>query len=557
MIKLPNLGGDRRNDDGSMPIAMLIAIVGVSLSALLTTMVTTRISDTGLVERRVLALHAAQAGLDVGLGQVRSAELADSRTGEVSGAVGLLPCRGAMTGTVGAGNTSAYTVSVVYYAVDPQGKTDAWLADARNQVPCAAGGSGTSEVPSFARFTAVGTAAGPHGTLTRTLSGTYVLHTTNANIYGGLVRAYKTTTTGSDYCIAAPALTATHPDWAVGEAVTMQTCSPGALEQTWTYNDTLQYVLTASQTPSRTLGLCLDSVWPRSTTLNPNDSAPVTLQTCQATAPAKYRQMWSLNSSSLLLGTNIAGDDLSSTACLYRAGGQANNDFDGDVLMSYGKNGCGATADRRWQPDAAVGAGMAGSDAGRKAGMVVNYKQFGRCLDVTDLVPTKTFLISWPCKQNPKPEKVDWNQKWTLPKLPSDTDPSAKGTSRNKVKGVITDYVTKGDFIGTSWCLQSPMVAGGYVRMIKAEGGVCEGGNNQKWTVFGHTDKYATSYQIQDGTGELCMGPRDSAYFSPADLYNNTSKIQMTRCDGSTLQKWNADKNVIEALALKDVKETE
>ena len=556
MMKLPDRSGDRRRDDGSMPIAMLIALVGVSLSALLTSMVTTRIADTGVVERRVLALHAAQAGLDIGLAQVRGAVTTDTRTDEVYGDVSLLPCKSAMTGTVGAGNSSTYSVRVVYYFVDPQGKTDAWLADAKNQVPCSADGRGTIDVPAFARFTAVGTASSPRGTLSRTLSGTYVLHTTNANIYGGLVRAYKTTTTGSDYCIAAPALTSTHTDWAVGEAVTMQTCSPGALEQTWTYNDTLQYVLTASQTPKRLLGLCLDSVWPRSTTLNPNESAPVTLQTCQATAPAKYRQMWSLNSSSLLLGTNLAGDDLSSTACLYRVGGQGNNDFDGDVLMSYGKNGCGATADRRWQPDAAVGAGMAGSDAGRTAGMVVNYKQFGRCLDVTDLTPTRVFLISWPCKQNPKPDKVDWNQKWSLPKLPSDTDPSAKGTSRNKVNGLITDFVPKGDYAGT-WCLQSPMVANGYVRMIKADGVVCEGGVNQKWTVYGHTDKYATSYQIQDGTGELCMGPRDSAYFTPADLYNNTSKIQMTRCDGSTLQKWNADKNVIEALALKDLKETE
>ena len=85
----------------------------------------------------------------------------------------------------------------------------------------------------------------------------------------------------------------------------------------------------------------------------------------------------------------------------------------------------------------------------------------------------------------------------------------------------------------------------------------CTGASNQQWTVYGNTDQYATSYQIVDGTGRYCLQPRDPNA-DPADLFqavNKVAKIYVAPCDGSTLQKWNADKNIIGGLALKDVTE--
>ena len=59
-------------------------------------------------------------------------------------------------------------------------------------------------------------------------------------------------------------------------------------------------------------------------------------------------------------------------------------------------------------PDAAVGAGAAGASSGQ----LVNFNQFGRCLDVTNQDVTSAYLIAWPCKQAPDPTNVAWNQRW-------------------------------------------------------------------------------------------------------------------------------------------------
>lgn len=519
----------RRGDDGSLPIAVLITLVGVSLSAMLTSMVVNAISDSNLQARRVLALHAAQAGLDIGLAQVRGAVKTNAITGAEEGDRSALPCS-PLTGTVGAGNASSYTVSVNYYRTDPQGKDAAWLTD--NAISCATV-NGPQYVPAYARFTAVGKAVTGGRTLTRTLSGTYVLHTTNANIYGGLIHAYRTSSSVKDYCIAAssgdPSTT----------TVTMQLCSPGAVSQTWAYTDNLQIVLVASQKPSRPLGMCLEA---GTTHVTGN---VVTVQPCQGSKPSMYRQQWSFNGSAEFVGSELTAGTNTDGSCFYR-------EFDGvadsQLLLVVNSSACNTSSvnARRWSPDAAVGAGMAASPAGQAVGQLVNYNQFGRCLDVTEKNVNFGHLIAWPCKQNPNPANVEWNQRYNLPAL----DSSKAGTADNHATGTITTNN------GTLYCLTSPLstAVGQYVQTK-----TCTGANNQRWTVYGETNKYASSYQIIDSTGQYCLQPRDPKSANP-DYYQPTtykiSKIYVAECDGSTLQKWNADQNVIAALALKDVKET-
>src|SRR5207253_1331455 len=64
--------------------------------------------------------------------------------------------------------------------------------------------------------------------------------------------------------------------------------------------------------------------------------------------------------------------------------------------------------------DAGVGAGAAGPSTGQ----IVNFNQFGRCIDVTDQNVSSTFLIVWPCKQAPNVASLTWNQRWTGPAIP-------------------------------------------------------------------------------------------------------------------------------------------
>ncbi|GIE77867.1 hypothetical protein Aph02nite_38170 [Actinoplanes philippinensis] len=520
----------RRGDEGSLPIAVLITLVGMSLGGLLTSMVVNSITDSNLSARRVLALHAAQAGLDVGLAQVRGAVKANAITGAEEGDRAQLPCS-PLTGSVGGGNESSYTVSVAYFRTDPQGQDADWLDD--NAISCVTV-SGPQYVPAYARFTAIGKAVTGGRTMTRTLSGTYVLHTTNANIYGGLIHAYRTSSSVKDYCIDAGS---GDPNGAT--PVTMQLCSPGAVAQTWAYTETLQIVLVASQKPSRPLGMCLQAG------LTHVADNVVTVEPCQGTKPSLYRQQWSFNGSAEFVGSELTAGSNTDGSCFYR---QFDGAADSKLLLLVNSSGCNTSSvnARRWSPDAAVGAGMAASPAGQAVGQLVNYNQFGRCLDVTEKSVTFVHMIAWPCKQNPNPANVEWNQRYGYPAL----DPAKAGTAENHATGTITTNN------GAVYCLTSPSSPDLYQYVTTKS---CTGAGNQRWTVYGETNRYATSYQIVDGTGGYCLQPRNPKA-EPPDYYQPTtykiSKIYVAPCDGSTLQKWNADQNVIAALALKDVKET-
>src|SRR4051812_29402072 len=70
---VPRRLGTRNSDRGSMPMALLVSLVGMALSAALVPIVVGQITSTRTVSARAFALQAAQAGIDVALGQLRSA----------------------------------------------------------------------------------------------------------------------------------------------------------------------------------------------------------------------------------------------------------------------------------------------------------------------------------------------------------------------------------------------------------------------------------------------------------------------------------------------------
>ena len=89
------------------------------------------------------------------------------------------------------------------------------------------------------------------------------------------------------------------------------------------------------------------------------------------------------------------------------------------VILLNG-TGCnqGYNNKQTFQPDAATGAGAAGIGVtvpGKPVGQLVNFEQFGRCVDVTEKNAAYAYLIAWPCKQAPDKANLDWNQTWELP----------------------------------------------------------------------------------------------------------------------------------------------
>ncbi len=202
-----------------------------------------------------------------------------------------------------------------------------------------------------------------------------------------------------------------------------------------------------------------------------------------------------------------------------------------------------------FSPDATVGGGQAASAIGRSIGQLVNYAQFGRCLDATGGDPNASHMIAWVCKQNPNAGQVMWNQRYDLPDLPV----GLAGKAGNFAPGTITTTYTDSKGKSVKICLQSPL-SGDYGRYVLTR--ACDSGADQRWTVHGQTDAYFTSYTIVD-SGGLCLTPRDPKLPNP-DLFqevNKVTKIYVATCDGSTLQKWNADSNIINAMPLKDVNE--
>ncbi|MGI8665517.1 MAG: ricin-type beta-trefoil lectin domain protein [Jatrophihabitans sp.] len=487
-----------------MAMLMLVVTVGLSLASLLIPAILSQSQNSRSSMTKVRSLHAAEAGVDIALGAIRAANNSGP-TGDTT----KLPC-GTLSGTVSNTSGTNYSVSLDYYVTDPSGQSAGWLAS--NKMRCATG-YGTydpataTSVPRNAILTSVGTSSVGNLSSTRTIQSTYVFQTSTATTNGGVLRIYPTSTPNApQMCMDA----GSNP--IIGTAIVLQPCStstPPAAQQTFSYNADLSIQLvssTASVTPN---GLCLDSTIPRAV------NNPITLQKCYAAGSAPYNQQWSINDVSAIEGAK-ADRSLDGSSCMNAATQTAGT----PVLLQAS---CGNSYDTSttWVPSPTVGAGAAGTTYRQ----LVNLQQFGRCLDITNQTFASAFLISYPCKQNPTPTAVAFNQRFTYNTL------------------LQTFYTTDGS--GVTECMDNPGNDGGYVTFQ-----LCDGLADQRWASHGsiaqdtgtaQTDwSYDQRYAISDPSYNLCLSLGDTT-----DLYQGQySKIVMQRCDGSSEQKWNAAANI-------------
>jgi hypothetical protein len=291
------------------------------------------------------------------------------------------------------------------------------------------------------------------------------------------------------------------------------------------YDANLNLVLAATRSGT-SLGMCLDAGTPHA------DGNLVQFQPCAVTT--QPQQQWSINDQA-----NFEGTSNGSTLDGFCFNVQS-PDTPGSFVVLGSVATCHKSYDNieTFQPEAAVGAGASGPDAGQ----LVNFSQFGRCLDVTEQNVLYSYLISWPCKQAPDPTYVKWNQKWQLPTIASG---ASSGTGTIVTRPVLGSY-----------CLHSPgsTAPGVYVTVLPCPLGLTP--VDMTWTVNMNTGAYATSYVIMDSNG-YCLQPTDPDA-TPPDFYPKgkvISKIIVADCNGSTLQKWNAPPNVLNPLPLKDITE--
>ena len=496
---------DARADRGSLPLAMLLILAGLAASSLLVPTVAGQLAATRAGADGVRALSAAEAGLDTAMGQIRAAT-----DGTGAGDLTRLPT-GALTGSTGPDGTLRFRVTLGYRDLDGRDMTSP-----PNDQP------GSAVLVSTGSAAATGDlTAGAAGT--RTLQAVYSFRTSNENIPGGQIHVRSA---GADLCVDAGA--AQPP---AGAPVTMQSCAGAPPQQLFAYNPDLTLTLVSSRTAANPSGMCLDAGSPHTV------GAAVKLQPCAGPAVSPAQQ-WSANDVANLMGTSdgVRLDGFCFTVLQPDTAGSP-------VVLANGSR-CNGNYDnvQTFQPDAAVGAGAAGAATGQ----LVNFKQFGRCLDVTNADTNAGYLIAWPCKQAPNPADVRWNQKWRLPAV----DPATRtGTGRISVR-----------YNGVDHCLRSPgATRGAYPTVAPCPAGSLPA--DMTWTVYGATGTYATSHQIADrtqpaGSPALCLTPADPNA-TPPELYVNTyytgppiSRLVMRVCDGSAWQKWNAPADLTRPLPL-------
>jgi hypothetical protein len=509
----------QRDDTGSLPLAMLLTVIGVGLSGLLASTLNAQLAASRATAQRAEAADAAQSGIEIALGQIRTARNATTNAGDYT----KLPC-GPFTGQVSVGTKQSYTVQVYYLTAQPPAGGVAWAQT--NKLACSAGGTLATGKPTYVLLSSTGKAVS--GQAGRTVNATYRLHTkSRQNVAGGLIRLYGATS--PELCMAAPS--ATPP---AGATLTMQPCDAASATQRFAYDPTLNLALTASRADGST-GMCLDAL---------AHGDPVLFQPCApATAPVN-RQQWSLNDRGNFEGWN--GTNPNSTCFHLTAPGVAGSQV---VLhataadpagVSQQDAACGGdyTTSRTFTPDAEVGTGRAGAATGQ----LVNFDQFGRCLDVTADNVGADHLVIWPCKQKPS-GTIQWNQVFTLPAF-TGTATSANGRIVTKTPD------------GQEYCLLSPGSTSGYVKVQLCSAAPAAA---IQWTRQGATGVFATAYRIESTYGAptgvtYCLTPTDRTATAPDLWQQGASKSVLRVCDSSAAQKWNALPTILSS-ALTDVSE--
>lgn len=528
----------RRDDAGSMPIALLITLVGVTLSAGLTNLVVGQTRDSRASADRTAAVAAAQAGLDLGLSKIRAAVTAGA------GDITKLPCTtaaGTLTALSGTSTATPprYSLSIGYFLVDPSSligdlgpigdltnlskliagttsvsglltslgqplPTGTGLTDALSSAVGCAGGV-LSQVPLFGLLRSSGTVGGA----TRTLYATYTFHTTEETIPGGHVVIAGT---GGLYCLGDSS-----PSPTAGDPVRAVLCTSLDKQAKFIYPKNLSLSLSLSRsTTAYPYGLCI-------TAANQNALQPAVFEPCSPTKIATQQWSYDVNAQTYYGTSN--GTSSSGFCLTMLTPGLLLSPI---VLKASGAYcGVSGAAGRAMVPDANVGAGAAGTNTGQ----LVNYSEVGRCLDLTNEDVTGSWftsrflapaLITYPCKQTFS-GTVYWNHKWTGPSV---------ATGDTQTTGQIYTVPATGTYANKPYCLNSPGAGGGYVWVA-----ACTlGGSALQWTVYDATPLASTAYQITDKFGH-CLQAAGS--LGAAYQYSTWSEVITTNCDGSAIQKWN------------------
>lgn len=524
-------------DDGAALILTLLTIVVIAgLSLLLLGSVVSQFIPLHTAEKRTQTVYAAEAGLQAGLAELRLHSRV-ATNGNTYGKPTALPCSanvdtdgvtryyGKLTGSLDDGASSGsglgYDIAITYHSDNPRGKGQAWINNPANQVHC---GLTTTNQPGYAVVTATGTGEGI-GDLAerignRTVSAIYEFRLTNVNIPGGIIWV-----TGGTQCLKAVSAANNSAIQIVSKAQCEDQANAALVN--WVYDRKWHLALASTVEVVGVTQLCIT---------NPDTTASsqqARLSACGAGGSSRTDagQRWSWNASWTWNGMHCSRS--SNTTPVSPTSSNCQTLRNNTALKPYNNGGTlwiGNTT-TQFDPTPAVGAGA----ASKATDQLVNYKEFGRCADVTHTDINKTFMIVYPCKQDATGNNAfDWNHKWKY------TEPS-----RNYTTGVLPtmcanteDAACKKDnqqirvTPSSDYCLTVASTTGISELVFKA----CNSGDaKQRFTRYTHVPDQAKSWTFIDSYGR-CLTADDDEKFE-----GNWSYLRMKPCGSGALeQKWNA-----------------
>lgn len=493
-----------------MSVIMLLLVISV-LASIVLSVVISQVQPTLFTEKNGRTLAAAQAGMDAATSQMRNATAPDGTGGEM-GDIHKLPCT--VTGTVdGTGGETSYQTTVDYFLADPFGKDDAWRAS--NELECYVGtgpSGGVRAVPRYAVITSEGfdaTSTSQVGRADRVVESTYTFQLTTRRIGGGMILD-----SNSSFCLVADS---PNPGSLIRyQAATSNDCDDQDDLNSWTWADDYMLHLSSTDVGGK-VPLCMSG---RATGSSP---ISMTLQVCTTTGqdPLGQRLQWTGD-------YTWKGQNAANTAAIESYIVNQDNSVDANDRLSVSTS----TAFKSVTPLPAVGKGNASKDTNQ----IVNFNQYGRCLDVTNETIGYAFQIAYTCKQDPSGKGAfKWNHKWYY------EDPG------DGVESVLTQLRVIPPS-GTTHCLIStatktnvtlPSPPGGtqshlFPRFVTSGGSANCSGTLTFWTRYAYHDDEKKSYTFQDSNGKClsAAGPKT------LDVKDYTSIIVET-CTGSGDQKWN------------------
>jgi hypothetical protein len=213
------------------------------------------------------------------------------------------------------------------------------------------------------------------------------------------------------------------------------------------------------------------------------------------------------------------------------------------ATMTYTPNCGGAfSPDWSWQLSPSVGSGGASPTGPSLLGLtaqMVNYQQFGLCMDVTNEQVDSTYLIDYDCKQFPDTADYPaWNQRWCFLKV---------NTVAGNQQGLL--YTDEGETTCTpgsdgAFCATSPQTlasaSGGSTAYVTVTSCSLTATPpvNELWTAWSSNGGLDNDYTWTDNWGS-CMEANPNNTQNPGgDTYWST--IQVDTCNGSYAQKWDA-----------------